>query len=65
MHLLFFPVNNAYAFVFGHDLRTAQLIRMIGHEMFFQTRREAVEAARFCGLLVSPKGVVTSDAEVA
>ena len=60
MHLLFFPVNNAYAFVFGSDLRTAQLIRMVGHDMFFQTRREACEAARFCGLQVSARGVVST-----
>lgn len=60
MHLCYSPVNAAFVFVFGESIESAQLIRMVGAPMFFETRQQAVEAAAFCGLSVSRAGRVES-----
>lgn len=55
MRLIFLPANNAYVFVFGD-----QLTRLEGFPLFFQTRREAVDAAHARGLNVDRRGRVTA-----
>lgn len=59
MRLLFFPVNAAWAFVFGKDLRTAQPVSMGTAPRFFPTRWLAKTAAEHCGLSVSKRGHVS------
>jgi hypothetical protein len=62
MRLLFFPANNAWAFVFGSDLRTASPIQLHGFPLFFVTKGEAIEAARMRGLALDLRtGLVTND----
>lgn len=55
MRLTYFPMNAAYAFTFGESM-----VDLYGWPMFFETRREAVEAARERGLKVSRRGVVSA-----
>jgi hypothetical protein len=52
MHLCFFPVNNAWAFVFGDDIRTATPISLHMFPLFYRTKGHALEAARHRGLYV-------------
>ena len=58
--LRYFPANAAYAFTFGRDVRTMQIVSMGDCGRFFRTRREAVIAARSCGLDVCRNGEVIS-----
>ena len=55
--LRYFPANSAYAFTFGgpaiHDM---QVINLRDFPRFFHTRKEAVIAARSCGLTVFRNG---------
>jgi len=63
MHLLYFPANAAYAFVFGSTVEDANLCNLHGFPMFYQTKGEAIEAARHRGLSVDLKtGLVSIDA---
>ena len=57
LKLYFFPVNNAWAFVFGKDIRTATPLRLDGFDLFFQSRKEAVKAANHRGINVQRNGV--------
>jgi hypothetical protein len=54
MKLKYFPVNAAWAFVFGDAP-----CQLYCFPLFFETRREAVEAAEYRGLAVSAAGSVT------
>jgi hypothetical protein len=56
--LRYFPANAAYAFTFGTDPATMQLVRMGDGPMFHRIRREAVIAARSKGLDVCKNGEV-------
>ena len=58
--LRYLPANCAHVFTFGTDPRTMQIINMGDHPRFFRTRREAVIAARSCGLDVCKNGEVVS-----
>jgi hypothetical protein len=59
MYLLYFPVNAAWAFVFGESLDTAQPTRMgDNNPMFFPDREDAVAAAHRQGLQVEADGRV-------
>lgn len=49
MKLMFFPANNAYAFVFGKSP-----LALDGWPMFFRYRKDAVNAARSLGIAVNP-----------
>lgn len=60
MHLKYFPVNAAWAYVFGDDIRTAQITKMGDWGPFFDSRKDAIWAARAQGLSVSSSGKVTS-----
>lgn len=60
MNLMFFPVNNAWAFIIGRDVRFARPLQLDSFPLFFQTREEAVEAARVRGLVVSRYGRVVA-----
>lgn len=62
MKLMYFPVNAAWCFVFGaENINTASPITLEGFERFFQTKGEAIEAARHRGLVVDLKtGTVTT-----
>lgn len=53
MTLQFITSNATFAFFFG-----ASLIRMGDEPMFFETRREAVYAAKVCGLKVTNRNTV-------
>jgi len=55
MYLLYFPVNAAYAFVFGSTIEDANLCNLHGFPMFYETKGEAIEAARHRGLVVDLK----------
>jgi hypothetical protein len=55
MRLQWLVPNNAYVFMFGD-----QLIRLHHEEMFFQSRAEAVAAAKRRGLKVSKGNLVTT-----
>ena len=55
MKLLHFPVNAAWAYVVGTPPRPFSIT---GFPLFFPTRAEAVEAARFRGLKVDRRGNV-------
>ena len=63
MLLCYFPARQQFAFVLGDSPSTAQLIRMIGADMFFNSRKDAVEAAAFCGLTVARSGYVSRESE--
>ena len=63
MHLVHLPANQAWAFVFGDDVATAQIIPMGDSPRFHESRDAAVEAARACGLEVTKSGRVMSDAD--
>lgn len=69
MRLVYFPVNTAWAFITGEDIRTARPTSMyIGagqSQLFFSTRSAAVEAARLRGLDVAADGRVTVSPAVA
>lgn len=58
MYLRFLPANQAWVFLFGDDLETAQIIDMGDYGKFFPTRSEAVDAAESCGLQVDAPGAV-------
>ena len=58
--LRYFPANAAYAFTFDRDVRSMQLIRMGDGDMFHRTRKQAVIAARSCGLDVCRNGEVVT-----
>ena len=60
MRLVYLPVNAAWVFLFGDDLRTAQIITLSSEERFIRSRKDAVAAAKRHGLAVSPRGVVTA-----
>ena len=60
MRLMYSPANISYVFTFGEELVAAKPIRLVGSPMFFESRREAVEAAYFCGLLVDKRGMVST-----
>jgi hypothetical protein len=62
MRLMFLPVNQAWAFVFGTDLRTATIEPMGDHGRFFTTRDAAVQAATAQGLGVDSNGNVSAPA---
>ena len=55
MKLRYFPANAAWAFVF---LGTP--CKMADFPLFFSSRREAVAAAKYRGLMVSRSGDVTA-----
>lgn len=59
MHLRFLAANRAWIFLFGHDVRTVTIQDMGGFGSFFETRKEAIDAADACGLGVDKKGNVT------
>jgi hypothetical protein len=59
MYLKYLPANQAWVFLFGHDINTAVITDMGGFGRFFTKRSEAVEAARQCGMNVSDDGVVS------
>jgi hypothetical protein len=60
MQLRWFPVNNAYAFTFGHDIGTMQVIALADERRFFELRVEAVAAARRHKLNVDKSGNVNA-----
>ena len=45
MRLAFLPINQAWAFLFGNDIATAQIISMDGAYLF-ASRKDAVAAAQ-------------------
>lgn len=53
MRLVYFPINMAWAFMFG-DSPTS-----MDGQIFYQTRGEAVSAASRVGLDVSRRGIVS------
>lgn len=53
MYLMFFLANNAWAFVFGQDRRTAKPIALSNEPMFFEKRQEAFDAASRHGLTIN------------
>jgi len=57
--LRYLPANASYAFTFGGPaISDMQLTRMGDFPMFYRTRRDAVLAARSCGLVVFKNGAV-------
>jgi hypothetical protein len=44
--LAYFPVNAAFAFILGPDLKVATMFRLDGEDLFFRTRAEAVAALK-------------------
>ena len=54
-----FPVNAAYGYVLGTDLRTARPFNLAGEPLLFPTRSAAVDAAARKGLHVARDGAVT------
>jgi hypothetical protein len=60
MRLVYLPVNAAWVFLFGDDLRTAQIITLSSEERFIRSRKDAVAAAKRHGLAVSKSGAVTA-----
>jgi hypothetical protein len=58
LSLRYFPANAAYAFTFGRSIASLQMLRMGDGPMFHRTRKEAVIAARACGLDVCRNGEV-------
>lgn len=62
LSLAYFPINAAYAFIFGSTIDNANMCQLYGFEMFFQTKGEAIEAARHRGLAVDLQtGVVSAE----
>ena len=59
MRLLYLPANSAWAFHFGAGA-DARPTSMGNHGTFFQSRKDAVEAARKQGLKVSKNGLVST-----
>jgi hypothetical protein len=55
LKLRYFPVNSAWSFVFGDAP-----ITLSGFPRFFSDRAEAVRAAEYRGISVSPEGACTS-----
>jgi hypothetical protein len=55
LKLCYFPVNAAWSFVFGDTP-----ITLAGFPLFFADRVEAVRAAEYRGISVSPEGTCTS-----
>jgi hypothetical protein len=53
MKLIFLPTNQAWAFVLG-DVLTS-----MDSQFIFNSRADAVDAARRCGLSVNAKGVLS------
>ena len=60
MYLRYLHANQAWVFLFGEDVNTAQIIDMGDFGRFFPTRAEAVQAAKSCGLDVDKHGVVST-----
>ena len=60
MRLVYLPANMAWVFLFGEDINTATIQDMAGYGRFFTSRGEAVQVARDLGLVVSPKGIVST-----
>lgn len=60
MYLKYFPVNAAWAFVFGDDIRTARPTDMGGYGPFFPDKKDAIWAAKAQGLTVGRGGKVSS-----
>jgi hypothetical protein len=56
MVLRFLPVNQAWVFLFGHDLNTATIQPMGDYGRFFPSRKDAVSAAKSCGITVADNG---------
>ncbi len=42
--LAYFPVNAAFAFILGPDLKVATMFRLDGEDLFFRSRDEAQAA---------------------
>ena len=59
MKLAYLPANMAWVFLFGDNINTATIQDMGGFGRFFPTRKEAVNAAKECGLAVSRSGAVS------
>lgn len=60
MKLAYLPVNAAWVFVFGSDVRFLSIVTLEGFPRFFTRRSEAVEAARFRGLKVDRNNNVST-----
>jgi hypothetical protein len=59
VHLIYLPANQAWAFVFGDDLSTAQVIKLENADSrFFAERGDAVAAAAAHRLDVDEDGAV-------
>lgn len=58
--LIYFPLNSAWAFVFGDDLQTAEIVdlELENGRCFFPDRADAVAAASRHGLNVERDGFV-------
>ena len=56
MHLVYLPANQAWVFIFGNDINTATIQDMGGFGRFFNSRSEAVSAAKAQGINVSSTG---------
>ena len=59
IHLAYLPVNAAFAFVLGLDVRTASVFRIDGEALFFSTRDDAAAALARHGLALDGNKVVT------
>lgn len=58
IRLMYLPASCCFAFVFGND------IIPMGERRFFETREEACEAAKACGLTVQRSGKLRITAEI-
>lgn len=58
MWLRYLPANAAWVFLFGELISSATIVDM-GGVRFFPHRTDAVDAARQCGLTVTPDGTVS------
>lgn len=56
MNLRYLPANQAWVFIFGHDVDTATIQDMGYHGRFFASRDSAITAAALCGLTVHRDG---------
>lgn len=62
MYLRYIPANRAWVFLFGHDINSATIQDMGNYGRFFNTRGDAIAAARMCGLRVDKAGSVSISA---
>lgn len=60
MRLVYFNVNNAWGFIVGSNINTARPTSLHGFPLFFESKKEAIMAAKQCGLFVDAKGIVTT-----